>query len=109
MEVEYPHFPMFLWVIKATQELVQIKAGNAMQAGRFWLNTEVQGATLKILSCLLVERDLAKKGDSAPPGSSVGENGILGRPKNSESGASIDIPSNGEKPHETLHYPGDSP
>ena len=38
-------------------------------------------------------------GDSAPPG-----NGIFGRPQNSSGGQSIDIPANGDKPHETLHY-----
>lgn len=43
-------------------------------------------------------------GDSAPPGSLVGENGIFGRPSNSSGGKSIDIPAKGKKPHETLHY-----
>jgi filamentous hemagglutinin len=42
-------------------------------------------------------------GDKAPPGSQVGDNGIFGRP-NSSGGYSIDIPANGKKPHETLHY-----
>lgn len=46
----------------------------------------------------------AGEGDSAPPGSQVGENGIFGRPENSTGGASIDIPAKGDKPHETLHY-----
>ena len=44
-------------------------------------------------------------GDRAPPGSLVGSNGIFGRPANSGGGQSIDIPANGNKPHETLHYP----
>ena len=39
-----------------------------------------------------------------PPGSLIGENGIFGRPNNSSGGSSIDIPANGSKPHETLHY-----
>ncbi|WP_425470915.1 DUF637 domain-containing protein [Trinickia fusca] len=43
-------------------------------------------------------------GDKAPPGSQVGQNGIFGRPQNSSGGKSIDIPPNGNKPHETLHY-----
>lgn len=43
-------------------------------------------------------------GDKAPPGSLVGANGIFGRP-NTSGGFSIDIPANGSKPHETLHYP----
>ncbi|WP_235570089.1 RHS repeat-associated core domain-containing protein [Lysobacter sp. Root916] len=43
-------------------------------------------------------------GDKAPPGSMVGENGVFGRPVNSSGGKSIDIPANGDKPHETLHY-----
>lgn len=46
----------------------------------------------------------AGKGDSAPPGAQIGENGIFGRPTNSSGGKSIDIPANGDKPHETLHY-----
>jgi RHS repeat-associated protein len=44
-------------------------------------------------------------GDKAPPGSLIGANGIFGRPKNSSGGQSIDIPANGSRPHETLHYP----
>lgn len=44
-------------------------------------------------------------GDKAPPGCLVGPNGIFGRPENSTGGKSIDIPGNGKKPHETLHYP----
>lgn len=43
-------------------------------------------------------------GDKAPPGSRVGRNGIFGRSPNSSGGKSIDIPPNGKKPHETLHY-----
>lgn len=42
--------------------------------------------------------------DRFPPGSLVGPNGIFGRPVNSSGGKSIDIPANGDKPHETLHY-----
>ncbi len=45
-----------------------------------------------------------RPGDKAPPGSQVGENGIFGRPVNSSGGKTIDIPQNGEKPHESLHY-----
>ncbi len=44
-------------------------------------------------------------GDKAQPGSQVGPNGIFGRNPNSSGGRSIDIPGNGTKPHETLHYP----
>jgi hypothetical protein len=47
----------------------------------------------------------AQPDDNRPPGSLVGENGIFGRPSNSSGGSSIDIPGNGSKPHETLHYP----
>ncbi|WP_440055935.1 RHS repeat-associated core domain-containing protein [Pseudoalteromonas sp. T1lg65] len=49
-------------------------------------------------------RHTSGPGDSAPPGSLIGENGVFGRPENSSGGASIDIPANGDKPHETLHY-----
>jgi len=46
----------------------------------------------------------AVKGDSAPSGAKIGENGVFGRDTNSSGGKSIDIPANGNKPHETLHY-----
>lgn len=46
----------------------------------------------------------AVRGDSAPPGAQIGENGVFGRQTNSSGGRSIDIPANGDKPHETLHY-----
>ena len=42
-------------------------------------------------------------GDRAPPGSRVGANGIYGRP-NSTGGWNIEIPANGARPHESLHY-----
>ena len=38
-----------------------------------------------------------------PPGTQVGANGIIIRP--GRTGTSIDIPANGSKPPETLHYP----
>jgi RHS repeat-associated protein len=40
-----------------------------------------------------------------PEGTRVGENGISHRPATDKSGPRIDIPANGDKPHETLHYP----
>ncbi|WP_186269878.1 DUF637 domain-containing protein [Burkholderia gladioli] len=39
-----------------------------------------------------------------PPGTLIGPNGIAYRPGKNGSGARIDIPANGSKPHETLHY-----
>ncbi|MEN3931796.1 hemagglutinin repeat-containing protein [Microvirga sp. W0021] len=39
-----------------------------------------------------------------PPGSKIGPNGIVYRPGQNGSGPRIDIPANGLKPHETLHY-----
>ena len=39
-----------------------------------------------------------------PPGTLIGPNGIAYRPGSNGSGARIDIPANGSKPHETLHY-----
>ena len=44
------------------------------------------------------------RGDRAPLGAQIGENGVFGRQTNSSGGKSIDIPANGDKPHETLHY-----
>ena len=45
------------------------------------------------------------------PGTYIGENGIRYRPENTSGGASIDIPANGDRKHETLHYPnrGETP
>ncbi|MDH4319592.1 MAG: hypothetical protein OEV64_14485, partial [Desulfobulbaceae bacterium] len=37
-------------------------------------------------------------------GAKVGDNGIILRPGKEGSGPRIDIPANGDKPHETLHY-----
>jgi filamentous hemagglutinin len=39
-----------------------------------------------------------------PPGTLIGTNGIVLRPGTESAGQRIDIPSNGTKPHETLHY-----
>jgi filamentous hemagglutinin len=50
----------------------------------------------------------APTGGSYPPGTQVGENGVVIRPGKGNSGPRIDIPSNGSKPHETLHYPAGS-
>jgi RHS repeat-associated protein len=47
----------------------------------------------------------APEGSTLPPGSQVGTNGVILRPGTETSGPRIDIPKNGEKPHETLHYP----
>jgi hypothetical protein len=41
----------------------------------------------------------------APPGTLIGDNGIQWRPGSGNTGPRIDIPSNGRKPAETLHYP----
>ena len=58
----------------------------------------------KDLETLTGDTRPAGESDSAPPGSSIGENGIFGRPVNSSGGASIDVPAKGDKIHETLHY-----
>lgn len=39
-----------------------------------------------------------------PPGTLIGPNGVAYRPGKNGTGARIDIPANGSKPHETLHY-----
>jgi len=44
-------------------------------------------------------------GPRYPPGTKKGDNGITLRPPRGNSGPRIDIPANGSKPHETLHYP----
>ncbi|WP_240600347.1 RHS repeat-associated core domain-containing protein [Solilutibacter silvestris] len=49
------------------------------------------------------------EGSRLPPGSKVGDNGVIYRPPNGSSGPRIDIPGNGDKPHETLHYPKPPP
>lgn len=42
-------------------------------------------------------------GGTYPPGTLVGPNGVVLRPSRS-GGSRIDIPGNGSKPPETLHY-----
>jgi len=49
----------------------------------------------------------APQGKGYPPGTQVGDNDIAHRPARGNSGPRIDIPANGDKPHETLHYPKD--
>jgi hypothetical protein len=44
-------------------------------------------------------------GPKYPPGSLIGKNDVVLRPERGNSGPRIDIPANGAKPHETLHYP----
>jgi len=51
----------------------------------------------------------APEGSRLPEGSKVGANGVIYRPGNEVSGPRIDIPANGQKPHETLHYPKPPP
>ena len=46
-------------------------------------------------------------GSTLPAGSRVGDNGIVLRP--GQDGSRIDIPANGDKPRETLHYPQQEP
>lgn len=46
----------------------------------------------------------APAGSTYPPGTQVGGNGVVLRPGRGGTGPRIDIPSNGSKPHETLHY-----
>lgn len=41
----------------------------------------------------------------AGPGAKIAPNGIIYRPGNDKKGPRIDIPANGTKPPETLHYP----
>lgn len=47
----------------------------------------------------------APEGSTLPAGSQVGTNGVILRPATDSSGPRIDVPANGDKPHETLHYP----
>ena len=63
--------------------------------GDFWHDLGVLGGKLRPV----------EPSDRRPPGSWMGENGIFGRPGNSTGGATIDIPANGKKPAEALHYP----
>ena len=51
----------------------------------------------------------AAAGKGYPPGTTVGENGISIRPAKGDKGPRIDIPANGNKPPETLHYPKPPP
>jgi len=60
------------------------------------------------LKTLAGETRPATPEDNRPSGSLIGQNGVFGR-ENSSGGHSIDIPANGDKPHETLHYPRKEP
>jgi len=51
----------------------------------------------------------AAAGSNYPPGTQVGENGTALRPATATAGPRIDIPANGDKSHETLHYPKPKP
>ena len=51
----------------------------------------------------------APAGKNYPPGTQVGDNGTALRPAKGDAGPRIDIPANGDKPHETLHYPKPNP
>ena len=42
--------------------------------------------------------------DTNDKGHRVAPNGVRFRPASESSGSRIDIPENGDKPHETLHY-----
>ncbi len=50
----------------------------------------------------------APEGSGYPKGTQVGENGVALRPEG-KAGPRIDVPANGDKPHETLHYPKADP
>ncbi|WP_153242686.1 hypothetical protein [Frateuria defendens] len=49
------------------------------------------------------------KGAEDSSGKLTGTNGIRYRPGIGSNGPRIDIPANGNKPHETLHYPPPPP
>ncbi len=51
----------------------------------------------------------ASTGDGMPDGSQVAPNGTRFRPGTETKGPRIDVPANGDKPHETLHYPDPPP
>lgn len=51
----------------------------------------------------------APEGGRYPEGTQIGENGTIYRPASAGSGPRIDVPANGAKPHETLHYPKPRP
>lgn len=80
------------------------KSGNRHTSGPLKPEHGGTGDYEKDLETLTGGTRPQQPGDRAPPGSQVGANGIFGRPINSSGGKSIDIPANGDKPHETLHY-----
>ncbi|WP_232458538.1 filamentous hemagglutinin N-terminal domain-containing protein [Burkholderia ubonensis] len=80
------------------------KSGKRHTSGPLTPNNGGTGDYDKDLETLTGGTRPWQPGDKAPPGTQVGANGIFGRPANSSGGKSIDIPPNGTKPHETLHY-----
>lgn len=79
-------------------------SGNSVTSGTLSPDFGGTGDYDTDLGTLAGETRPAGPGDKAPPGAQIGENGVFGR-ENSSGGRSIDIPANGDKPHETLHYP----
>ena len=82
-------------------------SGNSVTSGKLKPELGGNGDFEHDLGLLAGETRPAGPGDKAPPNAQVGQNGVFGRP-NSKGGNSIDIPANGEKPHEVLHYPKES-
>jgi RHS repeat-associated protein len=80
------------------------KSGNKHTSGPLAQENGGNGDFLHDLDVLAGPVRPQRAGDRAPPGSLVGDNGVFGRPANKTGGSSIDIPANGAKPHETLHY-----
>lgn len=81
-------------------------SGNSVTSGPLKPEFGGSGDYESDLRTLAGETRPAGSGDAAPPGAQIGENGVFGR-ENSSGGRSIDIPANGDKPHETLHHPRD--
>ena len=79
-------------------------SGNCVTSGTLSSDFGGTGDYDADLETLAGETRPAGPGDNAPSGAQIGTNGVFGR-ENSSGGRSIDIPANGDKPHETLHYP----
>jgi hypothetical protein len=77
--------------------------GNNARRGGSRSNTDMQG--VDPTPDELFDRLTGGQSDILPDGTRLGPNGIRSRP-DTGSGPRIDIPANGEKEHETIHFPG---
>ncbi|WP_197433909.1 RHS repeat-associated core domain-containing protein [Agrobacterium vitis] len=87
-----------------TQDSKAAQRGNRYNSGPLDPQKGGTGNIDKDFDMLTGGRSKTPEGGRYPSGTQIGENGISKRPGQAGEGGRIDIPANGSKPHETLHY-----